>query len=333
MNKQEMEVLSLILNPVIESMTESEKESQQSQLLQKLVERAYEKTNFYRQQLQNLGLTPDDIQTIHDISKLPFMNQADLSANFPYGLLTIPVSGIVRLQQTTDASSVIGFTKQDIAYQIEMLCCNLAACQITMSSMIMMDPHTLDTGSMVSLQHAAETLGATVISSSMEDELSIIKTMLDFGATTIVSTPSTLLQLADFLKQKGYSASDLPLMNILCEAHQCSSDIRKALELEFKIPVYTIYGLLEVMNLGIAGECHSQSLLHIHEDHFYAEIIDPVTGALLGDFEPGELVLTTLSREAMPLIRYRTGDIALLNRQPCPCGRTSARLQLILPNI
>lgn len=319
----------MILNTVIECMTESEKESRQSQQLQKLVERAYKKTSFYQEQMQAAGLTPDHIQSIHDISKLPFMNQAHLSANYPYGLLTIPVSGIARLQQSTDARSAVGFTKQDIAYQVEMFCRSLVACHITMSSMIMINPHALDTGSIVALQHAAETLGATVISGSMEDAKSNIKTMLDFGVTTIFSTPTALLELADFLKKAGHSPCELPLMNILCEAHQCSATMRKTLEMKFQIPVYTLYGLAEVMNLGIAGECHSQSWLHIHEDHFYAEVINPQTGALLADSEPGELVLTTLSREAMPLIRYRTGDIALLTHEQCACGRTSARLKLI----
>lgn len=319
----------MILNTGIESMTESEKVALQSQQLQKLVERAYEKTSFYQERMQAIGLTPNEIQTINDLSKLPLMTSKDLTNNYPFGLLTIPVSGIARFQQRSDFNTAVGFTQQDISHQVEMLCRTLVACHIITSSVIMIAPQSLDTDSIVALQQAAESIGITVISSPLPNVTSQIKTLLDFGVTTIFSTPDILFQLADFLKNAGFSTRDLPLMNILCEVHHCSATVRKSLEEQFQIPVYTIYGLAELMNLGIAGECYKQNWLHIHEDHFYPEIIDPHTGSIISNNQPGELVLTTLSREAMPLIRYRTGDMALLEHKPCTCGRTSARLKLV----
>ncbi len=316
----------MILNAAVETMIESEKEALQSHKLQKLVERVYKKTTFYQERMQALGVTPANIQSIYDIGKLPLMTATDLSTNYPFGLLTIPLSGIARFQQTVDPCRSVGFTQRDIAGQIEMIARSLVACDITMTSVLMIIPTPYDTAGALSLQQAAENLGVTVVSGHVNDAKNQLKAMLDFGVTTVFSTPTRLFQFADFLKGLGFTPQDLPLMNIVCEAHHCPANIRKELTAKFKIPVYTLYGRPDIMSLGIAGECHKQHGLHIQEDHFYPEIIDPRTGTVLGDDQSGELVLTTLSMEAMPLIRYRTGETAVLKRERCSCGRTSARL-------
>ena len=315
----------MILNTAVETMTQSEKTVLQSQQLKTLIERVYKKTDFYQKRMDSIGLMPADIQRVQDISKLPFMTAADLSANYPFGLLTIPLSSIARFQITTDIHGAIGFTRQDIAAQIEMIARSLVACHITSNSVLMILPTDFDTG----LQQAAESLGITVISGCKDNVHSQIKTILDFGVTTLFSSPTPLLQLADFLKKHSFSTHDLPLMNLVCEARLCPADIRDELMAKFQIPIYTLYGRADIMSLGISGECHQQHGLHIHEDHFYPEIIDPHTAAVIADHQPGELVLTTLSREATPLIRYRTGEFAVLAREPCSCDRTSARLTFI----
>lgn len=319
----------MILNTAVETMTPSEKTALQNQQLQTLVERAYKKTSFYQERMDSVGLTPADIQSVQDISKLPFMTAADLSANYPFGLLTIPISSVARFQQTADLGGAIGFTRQDIAGQVEMIARSLVACHITMTSVLMILPAAFDTCSTLSLQQAAESLGVTVISGRKDDVPSQIKTILDFGVTTLFSSPAPLLQLADFLKRQGFSMHDLPLMNLVCEAHHCPADIREELAAKFQLPIYTLYGRADIMSLGIAGECHQQHGLHIQEDHFYPEIINPHTGTVVADHQPGELVLTTLSREATPFIRYRTGEIAVLMHERCTCGRTSARLTFV----
>lgn len=190
-------------------------------------------------------------------------------------------------------------------------------------------PAACDTGSGLSLQQAAESLGVTVISGRENDIQSQIKTILDFAVTTLFSSPASLLQLVHLINKQGVSIHDLPLMSLVCEAHHCPADIREELTAKFQIPIYTLYGRTDMMSLGIAGECYQQHGLHIQEDHFYPEIVNPHSGAVIADHHPGELVLTTLSQEAMPLIRYRTGEFAVLARERCSCGRTSARLTFI----
>ncbi|MDD4601649.1 Phenylacetate-coenzyme A ligase [bioreactor metagenome] len=319
----------MILNTTAETMTASEKELIQSQKLQKLVERCYKKIYFYQQRIDALNINYTSITHIHDISKLPFTTANDLAINYPFGLLTMPINGVARFEQTTDFHKVIGFTIQDLAWQKEMIARTLFACHINAASILLELPEPFPSSGARSLQQTAENLGIAVIVSHESDDQSCLKKILDFGVTTLFATPNKLLAFADFLQKQNIAKHDIPLINIICEAHHCPANLRDTLMDKFQVPVYTLYGHPDIMCLGIAGECYQQKGLHIQDDHFYPEIINPHDGKILDDGQPGELVLTTLSREATPLLRYRTDETAILTHEHCPCGRTSARLTLV----
>lgn len=315
----------MILNKAAETLEQSDKEALQSQKLLQLIERTYEKNFFYQKRMLDLNLTPSDIQCIQDLYKLPFTTSADLSNNYPCGFLTIPVSGVARFEQSIDSRISSGFTTHDLILQQELIARSLVACYITTTS-VMYVPKTASISARA-LEQSAEMLGVTVIASQSDDDKKRLATITDFGVTTLFTTPDALISFADFLLNKaGTKFQDLPLKNILCETQFCTSAVQKGLSEKFHIPIYTLYGRSDIMSLGIAGECFQQQGLHIHDDHFFPEIINPTTGEILYDHQPGELVLTTLSRQATPLIRYRTGQKALLIRDACICGRTSARI-------
>ena len=316
----------MILNIAVETMIHSKKEELQNQKLQKMIERTYEKTLFYQERIDALGLTPTDITNIRDMHKLPFTTSADLSNQYPFGFLTMPISGVARFEQVPHLRIASGFTSQDLIGQQELIARNLVSCSIITTSVLLYLPELIPSVSSRSLQQSAEMLGVTVITDETDNPQRQLQTMLDFGVTTLFSTPKKLLSFANFLEKEGLNIQDLPLMNLLCEMQYCSPVIRKELEEKFQLPLYTLYGRPDIMSIGIAGECHQQHGLHIQDDHFYPEIINPQTGTVLADHQPGELVITTLSREATPLIRYRTGEIALLTHEPCPCGRTTPRI-------
>ena len=319
----------MILNVAMETMIQEEKKALQSQKLQQLVERIYEKTNFYHEKIHALGLEPTDIKGIQDIDKLPFTTSIDLSSQYPFGLLTMPVSGVARFEQIPASRVASGFTSQDLAWQQEMIARSLLSCYITITSALLYLPESIPSISSRVLQQSAEMLGVTVIPEQTGDRKKQLETILDFGVTTLFSTPTTLLAFADFLQKQGLTKKDLPLMNLLCEEQCTPPALRTELAEAFQLPVYTLYGHSSIMSLGIAGECHQQQGLHIHDDHFYPEIINPHTGAVLKEHQPGELVITPLSREATPLLRYRTGQMALLTYERCTCGRTSPRITFL----
>lgn len=315
----------MILNKAAETIDRSCKEALQSQKLHQLIERIYEKNFFYQKRMLDLNLTPSNIQNIRDLHKLPFTTSADLSDNYPCGFLTIPISGVAKFEQSIDSRISNGFTTHDLIFQQELIARSLVACCITTTS-VMYIPNTASISAR-SLEQSAEMLGVTVVASQSDDDKKRLATIIDFGVTTLFTTPDALLSFADFLfKKEGLNLQDLPLKNILCETQYCTFAIQKNLSEKFHIPIYSLYGRSDIMSLGIAGECFRQQGLHIHDDHFFPEIINPTTGEGLNDHHPGELVLTTLSREATPLIRYRTGQKALLIHDACACGRTSARI-------
>ncbi len=316
----------MILNIAVETMIQGKKEELQSQKLQKLLERTYEKTLFYQERIDALGLTLTDITNINDIYKLPFTTVTDLSNQYPFGFLTMPISGVARFEQTPHLRIANGFTSQDLIGQQELIARNLVSCSIITTSVLLYLPELIPSVSSRSLQQSAEMLGVTVITDETDNPQRQLQTILDFGVTTLFSTPKKLLSFANFLEKEGLNIQDLPLMNLLCEIQYCSPVIRKELEEKFQLPLYSLYGRPDIMSIGIAGECHHQQGLHIQDDHFYPEIINPQTGTILADHQLGELVITTLSREATPLLRYRTGEMALLTHEPCSCGRTTPRI-------
>lgn len=318
----------MILNTAIETMDQLEKLALQSKKLTQVVQRTYEKTQFYQQSIQALGLDPTGIQGIQDIHKLPFTTAVDLARNFPFGLLTMPISGVARFEQTADCRMANGFTSQDLIGQEELIARSVVACNIARTSVLLHLSEALPSISARVLQQSCEALGITVVTEETGDQQHQLNTILVFGVTTLFATPATLIAFAAFLEERGVTTKDLPLMNILCEAQHLSPNIQKELVAKFQVPVYTLYGRSDIMNLGIGGECYQQQGIHIHDDHFYPEVINPLTHETLGDHELGELVITTISREATPLLRYRTGEMVTITHETCTCGRTSARIIL-----
>lgn len=316
----------MILNIQAETMAQSDKENLQNQKLQTLIERTYEKTRFYQESIQALGLTPADITGIHDMHKLPFTTAKDLSTHYPFGLLTMPISGVARFEQSPDFPIASGFTTQDLIFQQELIARSLVACYITNTSALLALSELVSSVNSRALQQSAEMLGITVLTDETANNKRQLHTIFSFGITSLFATPNQLASFAHFIEQEGLTIKDLPLMNLLCEQQYCPNPIRHELEKKFQLPVYTLYGRPDIMGIGIAGQCHQQQGLHIHDDHFYPEIINPHTGMVLANHERGELVITTLSREATPLIRYRTGEMAMLTHEPCSCGRTSPRI-------
>ncbi len=315
----------MILNPAIEALPLEEKTALQTERLRTIVERAYRKTGFYHQRLSTSQLEPAMLQTVETIAKLPFLTTADLAANYPYGLLTVPVSAIARFQQGV-GNKAVGLTQQDITNHLELLARSLVAGQVSSGSVFMMIAAKEVMPYAPALQTAAEGIGATVIEQHGLNVKELLKIILNFGVTALFASPETFLHLAETLTTLGFSTSELPLLSLLCDARQLDTPLRHKLRQAYNTPIYTLYGHADILSMGIAAECPEQNGLHLQEDHFYAEIIDPYTGQPVPDGQTGKLVITTLTREGMPLLRYRTADFACLDRSPCPCGRTLARL-------
>lgn len=315
----------MILNPAREALPIQEKITLQNELLQAIIERAYRKTAFYHQQLSARQLKPDSFQTVDAVGQLPFLTTANLAANYPYGLLTVPVSAIACFQ-TSAANITLGLTQQDMANHLELLARSLTAGQVSGGSVFLVAEAKELSAYAPALQTAAAGIGATVIQAYSSGVKELLKVMLEFGVTSLFASPAALLLLAETLTTAGFSTGDLPLLNLLCDARLLNNTLYRKLRQAYNIPIYSLYGHPGILSMGMAAECPEQNGLHLQEDHFYPEVVDPHTGRLMPDGQTGELVITTLTREGMPLLRYRTGDFAWLDRSPCPCGRTLTRL-------
>lgn len=279
-----------------------------------------------------MGLRPEDVRSLDDISKLPFTVKTDLRDNYPFGLFASPLEEIVRLHAssgTTGKPIVVAYTQQDIQVWTSVMVRTLAACGLGKGDIIQNAyGYGLFTGGL-GAHYGAEGLGATVIPISGGNTERQIMVMKDFGVTAICSTPSYFVHLIERAEEIGVDVRELPLRVGVFGAEPWTESMRRHIEERSDIKAYDIYGLSEITGPGVASECQAQNGLHIFEDHFYPEIIDPKTGRVLPDGERGELVLTTLSKQAMPVIRYRTRDITALIPEPCECGRTIRRMQRI----
>ncbi|WP_346355580.1 phenylacetate--CoA ligase family protein [Azotosporobacter soli] len=316
----------MFVNEKIETRSFEERDAAQGRQLQAIIERAYKKTTFYQDRLHALQLTPESFQTIRDFARLPFLTDADLIANHPFGLLTLPLSGIARLQARKDGQSAVALTQDDLTNQLEMIARGLISCNVTRSSVLLLLADELELALVSAVQQAAEAIGATVIVSQHASVKTSIKQIFDYGVTTLFSAPSSMLKLADCLRELGFDAHELSLLNLFSPALLCPPNLRQTLEQDFQAPLYEMYGAESLLPCGIASACHAQAGLHVQDDHFYPEIVNFSSGSLCAPGERGELVLTTLSREGAPLLRYRTGTEASLDLPPCSCGRTTPRL-------
>ena len=313
----------------IETMPREEMRKLQSEKLVKQVKHVYENVPYYRDLMDKKGVSPDDIQSIDDLHKLPFLTKADLRDAYPYGLLAKPLEDCVRIQSTsgTTGRRVVAFyTQNDIDLWED--CCARAivavggtkkdVCQVAYGYGLFTGGPGLNGGS-----HKVGCLTLPLSSGNTERQ---IQFMTDLQATILCCTPSYAAYIGESLKEMGYKPEDIPLKAGIFGAEPWTEEMRRGIEKTLGIKAYDIYGLTETTGPGVSFECSEQTGMHINEDHFYAEIIDPDTGEVLPEGSKGELVFTSLDKEAFPLLRYRTRDICVLSRKPCSCGRTLVKL-------
>ena len=323
----------MIWNPSKECMNADKKRKLQSARLRKLVERTYHNTPFYRNRLQERNILPDDIRSIDDIVRLPFTTKDHLRDNYPYGLFAAPMTEIVRLHAssgTTGQPTVVGYTRKDLGIWTEMMARCLTAYGAGKKDIFSVAyGYGLFTGGL-GLHYGVEHIGATVVPMSSGNTPKQIRLMHDFGVTALACTPSYALYLAEAMKEQVPRRNGRPLRLGIFGAEPWSENMRRDIEEKLGIDAFNIYGLSEIMGPGVSHECACKDGSHIIDDHFYAEIIDPHTLEPLPYGEQGELVLTTLTKDGLPLIRYRTKDLCSLHPEPCACGRTSLRMSRIV---
>ncbi len=300
--------------------------------LKTIVSWAYDRVKLHRERMDARGVKPSDIHTLADISKLPFTMKNDLRDAYPFGLFATGMKEVVRLHAssgTTGKPTVVAYTKEDIDVWSSVMARTLAACGCQQGDIIQNAyGYGLFTGGL-GAHYGGEALGATVIPISGGNTDRQIMVMQDFNVTAICCTPSYFLHIIERAEELGVDIRKLPLRAGIFGAEPWTEEMRNRIEPAADIHAYDIYGLSEIIGPGVASECSAQHGLHIFEDHFYPEIIHPETGEVLPDGEEGELVLTTLSKRAMPLLRYRTRDITRLIPEKCPCGRTIRRMERI----
>lgn len=323
----------MIWNETIECMDREEMRKLQSLRLKRVVEHAYHNSPFYRKKMQEMGITPDDVQTIDDITKLPFTVKQDLRDNYPFGLMAVPMSEIVRLHAssgTTGKPIVVGYTRKDLGIWAEVVARCLTAYGLTRNDSVQVSyGYGMFTGGL-GAHCGVENIGGTVIPMSSGNTQKQIQLMHDFGAKGLACTPSYALYLAETIHQSGIPLEEFQLRVGAFGAEPWTENMRKELETKLNIKAYDIYGLTEICGPGVGGECECQNGTHLWEDHFFPEIVDPVTLQPVPEGEQGELVFTTLTKEGMPMIRYRTRDLTHLIYEKCECGRTAVRMGRIL---
>lgn len=308
-------------------------ESIQLRRLKHLIARVYKTVKPYREKMDEAGVKPDDIQSLADLAKLPFTVKDDLRDNYPFGLFTVPLDEIVRVHAssgTTGKPTVVGYTAKDIDTWANIMARALCCAGASKDDMVHNAyGYGLFTGGL-GAHYGIEKLGATAIPVSGGNSKRQITIMKDFGSTVLLSTPSYALNLADAMDSMDVDPKSLSLRVGIFGAEPWSENMREEVERKLNLKATDIYGLSEVMGPGVAQEClHTDRGMHICEDHFLPEIIDPETGEVLPPGEKGELVFTTLTKEAFPIIRYRTKDISRLYYEPCECGRTLVRMEKV----
>ncbi|MEA2059202.1 MAG: phenylacetate--CoA ligase [Thermodesulfobacteriota bacterium] len=322
-----------IYNMDFETMPREALNAIQLNRLKSTIERVYATVPFYRKTFDKAGLTPLDIKSLEDLQKIPFTTKQDLRDNYPYGMFAVPMGNVVRIHAssgTTGTPTVVGYTQRDIDTWANLMARSLSAGGATSSDIVHNAyGYGLFTGGL-GVHYGAEKLGASVIPVSGGNTNRQIIIMRDFKPTILTGTPSYILHLAEVAEEMGVSFKDLNFKAGIFGAEPWSNDMRKELEEKLNLKAIDIYGLSEIMGPGVSIECHeAQNGLHIFEDHFIPEIIDPQTCEVLPYGETGELVFTSITKEAFPIIRYRTRDITTLNPEPCICGRTHVRMNKV----
>lgn len=319
-----------IWDPVHECLSRDELEMLQLIRLRSTLERVCKNVPCYQKKFKDLGVTPADIHDLSGLKKLPFTTKEDLRLNYPYGMFAVPLRQVVRIHSssgTTGKPTVVGYSHNDLQIWADLAARFMTAAGVTEDDIVHIAfGYGLFTGAF-GLHYGAERIGASVIPMSSGNTDKQIMIMQDYRSTALVCTPSYAMTLADRMEKSGIDPQSLALRVGLFGAEPWSEQMRRELEERLGIVATDNYGLSEVMGPGIAGECRHRCGMHIFEDHFIAEIIDPDTGKVLPPGSVGELVLTSITKEAFPMVRYRTRDITRLHYEPCACGRTHVRME------
>ncbi len=323
----------MIWSPEYECMSRERLEQLQIKRLKATLRRVRDCVPFYRARLDEAGIEPDDICSLDDLTHIPFTTKEDLRANYPFGLFAVPAEEVTRIHAssgTTGKMTVVGYTKGDISVWSEVMARALASGGVTSKDLIHIAyGYGLFTGGL-GVHYGGELLGATVVPVSGGNTKRQLQIMQDFGTTVLACTPSYALYMAEAAKDEGIDMNGLSLRVGILGAEPWSDNMRKEIEEKLGIEAFDIYGMSEIMGPGVAIECSEHEGLHVFEDHFLVEVVDPDTGCVLPPGAKGELVFTSLTKEAFPIIRYRTRDISILNYRPCACGRTHVRMHRVL---
>ncbi len=318
----------MIWNEARECMDREQMRIMQGKRLAKQVSNVYHNVPFYRKKMQELGLEPGDIKGIEDITKLPFTTKQDLRDNYPFGLLAVPKSQIVRVHAssgTTGKATVVAYTRKDIELWQECVARSLSMSGIDKSDKLQVAyGYGLFTGGL-GLHYGAENLGCMTVPMSTGNTKRLVTLMEDFEATAIACTPSYLLHIAEVIEEMGVK-DKLKLRTAICGAEPWTEKMRLQIEESLGIHAHDIYGLSEICGPGVANDCEYHTGLHTQDDHFFAEIVSPDTLEPVEDGVVGELVFTTLTKEGLPLLRYRTKDLTSITHERCECGRTTPRI-------
>lgn len=305
----------------------------QLERLQATVLRVYLNVPFYRRKFDELGIDPDDFRSLDDLRRLPFTTKDDLRESYPYGMFAVPLREVVRVQAssgTTGMPTAVGYTRNDVKNWTNLTARILAAGGVTQNDIVQIAfDYGLFSGAL-GFHYGAEKIGASVIPISSGNTRRQVKIMQDFKTTALMSTPGFALSIAHTITEMGVNVNALSLKYGLFGAEPWSEAVRAELQEKLKIIATDNYGLSEVMSPGVAGECFERRGLHINEDHFFVEVVDPDTLERVPDGDTGELIITTLTKEAYPLLRFRTRDLTSFITEPCPCGRTFVRMNKVL---
>lgn len=321
-----------IWDPDYECMSQDELAQLQLERLQATLNRVYRNVAFYRKKFDELGFEPEDLVELNDVAKLPFTCSRDLSDAYPYDLFAVPLREVVRVHSSSGATKpvVVGYTRQDLKHWSELVARVLTAGGVTADDVVQI---TLNYGLLtggLGLHYGAELVGASVLPTSVGRTERQVKIMQDYRTTALVATPSYALVIADRMENMRVDAKTLTLKFAMLAGEPWSEEMRQEIEGRLYVKATDNYGLSEIMGPGVAGECLHQAGMHLNQDHFFFEVVDPQTGKNLQSGEIGELIITTLTKEAFPLIRFRTGDLCSLRFEPCECGRSLARMSRVM---
>ena len=304
------------------------KELQKERLI-KTVNHVYKNVSYYRDMMDEVGVKPEDVKELKDLVKLPFTCKQDLRDTYPFGLFAVPLEDVVRLHAssgTTGKQIVVGYTKADLEVWDNIVARQLCAIGATKSDKVHVSyGYGLFTGGL-GLHGGSQKLGAVTIPVSSGNTARQITIMQDFGSNILCCTPSYAMFMGETIEQMGIDSKDLPLRAGIFGAEPWTQEMREKIEKSLNIKAYDVYGLTEIMGPGVAYECSEQNGMHVNEDHFIIEVINPDTGEVLGEDQEGELVFSCITKEAFPLLRYRTRDIGVITRKKCSCGRTFVKM-------